>query len=181
MTKRRLRHVLEEAIDDLLNERDVLRAQVAQIDSQQLTLRNMLEALTAERDHLACDKGTAEHELRCARADIAAANADMVATRNRLAERDEALRIALEQAGQVSGLRAELAKADTKCRMLAAIAASSTDCAEEDAEVIAIMAAVGDRMAAKVDTQTAKEWEAAKEGRSLRGPDGRWLKAEATS
>lgn len=32
--------------------------------------------------------------------------------------------------------------------------------------------------AAKADTQTAKEWEAAKEGRSLRGPDGRWLKTD---
>lgn len=40
------------------------------------------------------------------------------------------------------------------------------------------MIRVGDRMAAKADTQTAKEWEAAKEGRSLRGPDGRWLKTD---
>ena len=35
-----------------------------------------------------------------------------------------------------------------------------------------------DRMAANANAQTRKEWEAAKEGRSLRGPDGRWLKAE---
>lgn len=33
--------------------------------------------------------------------------------------------------------------------------------------------------ASKVDAQTAKEWAAAKDGRALRGPDGRWLKADA--
>ena len=42
-----------------------------------------------------------------------------------------------------------------------------------------LVARVGDRMAAKVDAQTAKEWAAAKDGRALRGPDGRWLKADA--
>ncbi len=49
----------------------------------------------------------------------------------------------------------------------------------ELAETTDLMTAVGDRMAAKVDAQTAKEWAAAKDGRALRGPDGRWLKADA--
>lgn len=40
------------------------------------------------------------------------------------------------------------------------------------------MTRVGDRMAANANAQTRKEWEAAKEGRPLRGPDGRRLKAE---
>ena len=47
------------------------------------------------------------------------------------------------------------------------------------AEIADLMARVGDRMASKVDAQTAKEWAAAKDGRALRGPDGRWLKADA--
>ena len=44
---------------------------------------------------------------------------------------------------------------------------------------VTLMSVVGDRMASKVDAQTAKEWAAAKDGRALRGPDGRWLKADA--
>ena len=96
-----------------------------------------------------------------------------------LAERAEALRVALEWGAgrdddwhRISMLRSELT-AERECNTkLATLVLRHVERAE-------LVARVGDRMAAKVDAQTAKEWAAAKDGRALRGPDGRWLKADA--
>ena len=127
-----------------------------------------------------------EAEARDLQAQLFEAGAQLVAADQLVAERDailaeraEALRVALEWGAgrdedrhRLSMLRSELT-AERECNTkLATLVLRHVERAE-------LVARVGDRMAAKVDAQTAKEWAAAKDGRALRGPDGRWLKADA--
>ena len=127
-----------------------------------------------------------EAEARDLQAKLFEAGCQLVAAGQQIAERDailaeraEALRVALEWGAgrdedrhRLSMLRSELT-AERECNTkLATLVLRHVERAE-------LVARVGDRMAAKVDAQTAKEWAAAKDGRALRGPDGRWLKADA--
>ena len=141
---------------------------------------------TAVRVRLRDDIDLLEAEARDLQAKLFEAGAQLVAADQQIAERDallaeraEALRVALEwgagrdeDRAERDRLRTELTACGREFDSLLA-----THVAQRDRHAICVK--VGDRMAAKVDAQTAKEWAAAKDGRALRGPDGRWLKADA--
>ena len=141
---------------------------------------------TAVRVRLRDDIDLLEAEARDLQAKLFEAGAQLVAADQQIAERDallaeraEALRVALEWGAGRDEYRAKIEtltesvdNAITRSDYWRAIA-------RDHLYRIQLMSRVGDRMAAKVDAQTAKEWAAAKDGRALRGPDGRWLKADA--
>lgn len=148
---------------------------------------------TAVRVRLRDDIDLLEAEARDLQAKLFEAGAQLVAADQQIAERDallaeraEALRVALEWGAGRDDDRAKIAELEEDLTyaqrrgdgFLAELGAASYQYCEL-AETTDLMTAVGDRMAAKVDAQTAKEWAAAKDGRALRGPDGRWLKADA--
>jgi len=109
---------------------------------------------------------------------IADQDAKLTEATTQLAERGEALRIALEQAARVPALCVEVAGERERVALHEKRTAFWHGTAQHQKRRAEAMTRVGDRMAANANAQTRKEWEAAKEGRSLRGPDGRWLKAE---
>lgn len=145
---------------------------------------------TAVRVRLRDDIDLLEAEARDLQAKLFEAGAQLVAADQQIAERDallaeraEALRVALEWGAGRDDDRAKIAELEEDLtyaqRRGDGFRAELGAAYCELAETTDLMTAVGDRMAAKVDAQTAKEWAAAKDGRALRGPDGRWLKADA--
>ena len=145
---------------------------------------------TAVRVRLRDDIDLLQAEARDLQAKLFEAGAQLVAADQQIAERDailaeraEALRVALEWGAGRDDDRAKIAELEEDLtyaqRRGDGFRAELGAAYCELAETTDLMTAVGDRMAAKVDAQTAKEWAAAKDGRALRGPDGRWLKADA--
>ena len=134
-----------------------------------------------------------EAEARDLQAKLFEAGAQLVAAGQQIAERDailaeraEALRVALEwgagrdeDRAKIAELRSDLELSIARTEHWRAEARGISDAVGDILTTVTLMSVVGDRMAAKVDAQTAKEWAAAKDGRALRGPDGRWLKADA--
>ena len=134
-----------------------------------------------------------EAEARDLQAKLFEAGAQLVAAGQQIAERDailaeraEALRTALEwgagrddDRAKIAELRSDLELSIARTEHWRAEARGISDAVGDILTTVTLMSVVGDRMAAKVDAQTAKEWAAAKDGRALRGPDGRWLKADA--
>ena len=148
---------------------------------------------TAVRVRLRDDIDLLEAEARDLQAKLFEAGAQLVAADQQIAERDailaergEALRVALEWGAGRDEDRAKIAhltesvdNAVARTDYWRAETRALNAAFHDLAEIADLMARVGDRMASKVDAQTAKEWAAAKDGRALRGPDGRWLKADA--
>ena len=166
-SKRQLRSELADAQTTI----SALRATVAaanedrdRADDKAEHVKAKLGAMTRRAENLAAD-------LAAERRKFAATEAKLAEATTQLAERGQALRIALEQSAQVPVLRDGVASSTKRATFW-------RDTVQHQMRRAEAMTRVGDRMAAKADTQTAKEWAAAKEGRSLRGPDGRWLKAE---
>ena len=148
---------------------------------------------TAVRVRLRDDIDLLEAEARDLQAKLFEAGAQLVAADQQIAERDailaeraEALRTALEwgagrddDRAKIAELRSDLELSIARTEHWRAEARGISDAVGDILTTVTLMSVVGDRMAAKVDAQTAKEWAAAKDGRALRGPDGRWLKAES--
>ena len=148
---------------------------------------------TAVRVRLRDDIDLLEAEARDLQAKLFEAGAQLVAADQQIAERDallaeraEALRVALEwgsgrdeDRAEIAELRSDLELSIARTEHWRAEARGISDAVGDILTTVTLMSVVGDRMAAKVDAQTAKEWAAAKDGRALRGPDGRWLKAES--
>lgn len=141
---------------------------------------------TAVRVRLRDDIDLLEAEARDLQAKLFEAGAQLVAADQQIAERDallaeraEALRVALEWGAGRDDDRAKIAELSAKHAVQRRNLARRIEQANDYSVRFVTMSRVGDRMAAKVDAQTAKEWAAAKDGRALRGPDGRWLKADA--
>ncbi len=148
---------------------------------------------TAVRVRLRDDIDLLEAEARDLQAKLFEAGAQLVAADQQIAERDallaeraEALRTALEwgagrddDRAKIAELRSDLELSIARTEHWRAEARGISDAVGDILTTVTLMSVVGDRMAAKVDAQTAKEWAAAKDGRALRGPDGRWLKADA--
>lgn len=148
---------------------------------------------TAVRVRLRDDIDLLEAEARDLQAKLFEAGAQLVAADQQIAERDallaergEALRTALEwgagrddDRAEIAELRSDLELSIARTEHWRAEARGISDAVGDILTTVTLMSVVGDRMAAKVDAQTAKEWAAAKDGRALRGPDGRWLKADA--
>lgn len=148
---------------------------------------------TAVRVRLRDDIDLLEAEARDLQAKLFEAGCQLVAAGQQIAERDailaeraEALRTALEwgagrddDRAKIAELRSDLELSIARTEHWRAEARGISDAVGDILTTVTLMSVVGDRMAAKVDAQTAKEWAAAKDGRALRGPDGRWLKADA--
>lgn len=148
---------------------------------------------TAVRVRLRDDIDLLQAEARDLQAKLFEAGAQLVAADQQIAERDailaeraEALRTALEwgagrddDRAKIAELRSDLELSIARTEHWRAEARGISDAVGDILTTVTLMSVVGDRMAAKVDAQTAKEWAAAKDGRALRGPDGRWLKADA--
>jgi len=153
------------------------------------TLRRFEDVAGARLDIIrkACDeRDLIEAEARDLQAKLFEAGAQLVAADQQIAERDallaeraEALRTALEWGAGRDEDRAKIAELERLNANQRSNLQRRVDEAHAVRELIDLILKVGDRMAAKVDAQTAKEWAAAKDGRALRGPDGRWLKADA--
>ena len=149
---------------------------------------------TAVRVRLRDDIDLLEAEARDLQAKLFEAGAQLVAADQQIAERDailaeraEALRVALEwgagrddDRAKIAELRSDLELSIARTEHWRAEARGISDAVGDILTTVTLMSVVGDRMAAKVgDRMAAKEWAAAKDGRALRGPDGRWLKADA--
>lgn len=149
---------------------------------------------TAVRVRLRDDIDLLEAEARDLQAKLFEAGAQLVAADQQIAERDailaeraEALRVALEwgagrdeDRAEIAELRSDLELSIARTEHWRAEARGISDAVGDILTTVTLMSVVGDRMAAKVgDRMAAKEWAAAKDGRALRGPDGRWLKADA--
>lgn len=151
------------------------------------------QALTATVAVMRESHDLLEAEARDLQAKLFEAGAQLVAADQQIAERDallaeraEALRTALEwgagrdeDRAKIAELRSDLELSIARTEHWRAEARGISDAVGDILTTVTLMSVVGDRMAAKVDAQTAKEWAAAKDGRALRGPDGRWLKADA--
>ena len=162
-----------------------LRVELADAQTTISALRATVAAASEDRDRAVAEMADVSRKLteRSNRLDtfadaIADQDAKLTEATTQLAERGEALRIALEQAARVPALCVEVAGERERVALHEKRTAFWHGTAQHQMRRAEAMTRVGDRMAAKADTQTAKEWAAAKEGRSLRGPDGRWLKAE---
>lgn len=138
-----------------------------------------MAALVDERDLLEAEARDLQAKLFEAGAQLAAADQQIAERDALLAERAEALRVALEWGAGRDDDRAKIAELSAKHVVQRRNLARRIEQANDYHIRFVTMSRVGDRMAAKVDAQTAKEWAAAKDGRALRGPDGRWLKADA--
>ena len=148
---------------------------------------------TAVRVRLRDDIDLLEAEARDLQAKLFEAGAQLVAADQQIAERDallaeraEALRTALEwgagrddDRAKIAELRSDLELSIARTEHWRAEARGISDAVGDILTTVTLMSVVGDRMASKANAQTAKEWAAAKDGRALRGPDGRWLKADA--
>ena len=149
---------------------------------------------TAVRVRLRDDIDLLQAEARDLQAKLFEAGAQLVAADQQIAERDailaeraEALRTALEwgagrddDRAKIAELRSDLELSIARTEHWRAEARGISDAVGDILTTVTLMSVVGDRMAAKVgDRMAAKEWAAAKDGRALRGPDGRWLKADA--
>ncbi len=163
-----------------------LRADLAEA----LTTTQALAAEQVIRDNQAA---LLEAEARDLQAKLFEAGCQLVAAGQEIAERDallaergEALRTALEwgagrddDRAKIAELRSDLELSIARTEHWRAEARGISDAVGDILTTVTLMSVVGDRMASKVVAQTAKEWAAAKDGRALRGPDGRWLKADA--
>ena len=162
-----------------------LRVELADAQTTISALRATVAAASEDRDRAVAEMADVSRKLteRSNRLDtfvdaIADQDAKLTEATTQLAERGEALRIALEQAARVPALCVEVAGERERVALHEKRTAFWHGTAQHQKRRAEAMTRVGDRMAANANAQTRKEWAAAKEGRSLRGPDGRWLKAE---
>ena len=169
------------------------RAQLAAANADLAEALTKTQALTATVAVMREAHDLLEAEARDLQAKLFEAGAQLVAADQQIAERDallveraEALRVALEwgagrddDRAEIAELRSDLELSIARTEHWRAEARGISDAVGDILTTVTLMSVVGDRMAAKVDAQTAKEWAAAKDGRALRGPDGRWLKADA--
>ena len=163
-----------------------LRADLAEALTTTQALTATVAAVTAGRDLLEAEARDLQAKLFEAGCQLVAADQQIAERDALLAERGEALRTALEwgagrddDRAKIAELRSDLELSIARTEHWRAEARGISDAVGDILTTVTLMSVVGDRMAAKVDAQTAKEWAAAKDGRALRGPDGRWLKADA--
>lgn len=163
-----------------------LRADLAEALTTTQALTATVAAVTAGRDLLEAEARDLQAKLFEAGCQLVAAGQEIAERAALLAERGEALRTALEwgagrddDRAKIAELRSDLELSIARTEHWRAEARGISDAVGDILTTVTLMSVVGDRMAAKVDAQTAKEWAAAKDGRALRGPDGRWLKADA--
>lgn len=163
-----------------------LRADLAEALTTTQALTATVAAVTAGRDLLEAEARDLQAKLFEAGCQLVAAGQEIAERDALLAERGEALRTALEwgagrddDRAKIAELRSDLELSIARTEHWRAEARGISDAVGDILTTVTLMSVVGDRMAAKVDAQTAKEWAAAKGGRALRGPDGRWLKADA--
>lgn len=163
-----------------------LRADLAEALTTTQALTATVAAVTAGRDLLEAEARDLQAKLFEAGCQLVAAGQEIAERDALLAERGEALRTALEwgagrddDRAKIAELRSDLELSIARTEHWRAEARGISDAVGDILTTVTLMSVVGDRMAAKVDAQTAKEWAAAKDGRALRGPDGRWLKADA--
>jgi len=163
-----------------------LRADLAEALTTTQALTATVAAVTAGRDLLEAEARDLQAKLFEAGAQLVAADQQIAERDALLAERAEALRTALEwgagrddDRAEIAELRSDLELSIARTEHWRAEARGISDAVGDILTTVTLMSVVGDRMAPKVDAQTAKEWAAAKDGRALRGPDGRWLKADA--
>lgn len=163
-----------------------LRADLAEALTTTQALTATVAAVTAGRDLLEAEARDLQAKLFEAGCQLVAAGQEIAERDALLTERGEALRTALEwgagrddDRAKIAELRSDLELSIARTEHWRAEARGISDAVGDILTTVTLMSVVGDRMAAKVDAQTAKEWAAAKDGRALRGPDGRWLKADA--
>jgi hypothetical protein len=163
-----------------------LRADLAEALTTTQALTATVAAVTAGRDLLEAEARDLQAKLFEAGCQLVAAGQEIAERDALLAERGEALRTALEwgagrddDRAKIAELRSDLELSIARTEHWRAEARGISDAVGDILTTVTLMSVVGDRMASKVDAQTAKEWAAAKGGRALRGPDGRWLKADA--
>jgi|GEM_PF-3729362 hypothetical protein len=163
-----------------------LRADLAEALTTTQALTATVAAVTAGRDLLEAEARDLQAKLFEAGCQLVAAGQEIAERDALLAERGEALRTALEwgagrddDRAKIAELRSDLELSIARTEHWRAEARGISDAVGDILTTVTLMSVVGDRMASKVDAQTAKEWAAAKDGRALRGPDGRWLKADA--
>ena len=163
-----------------------LRADLAEALTTTQALTATVAAVTAGRDLLEAEARDLQAKLFEAGCQLVAADQQIAERDALLAERGEALRTALEwgagrddDRAKIAELRSDLELSIARTEHWRAEARGISDAVGDILTTVTLMSVVGDRMASKVDAQTAKEWAAAKDGRALRGPDGRWLKADA--
>lgn len=163
-----------------------LRADLAEALTTTQALTATVAAVTAGRDLLEAEARDLQAKLFEAGCQLVAAGQEIAERDALVAERGEALRTALEwgagrddDRAKIAELRSDLELSIARTEHWRAEARGISDAVGDILTTVTLMSVVGDRMAAKVDAQTAKEWAAAKDGRALRGPDGRWLKADA--
>lgn len=163
-----------------------LRADLAEALTTTQALTATVAAVTAGRDLLEAEARDLQAKLFEAGCQLVAAGQEIAERDALVAERGEALRTALEwgagrddDRAKIAELRSDLELSIARTEHWRAEARGISDAVGDILTTVTLMSVVGDRMASKVDAQTAKEWAAAKDGRALRGPDGRWLKADA--
>ena len=163
-----------------------LRADLAEALTTTQALTATVATVTAGRDLLEAEARDLQAKLFEAGCQLVAAGQEIAERDALLAERGEALRTALEwgagrddDRAKIAELRSDLELSIARTEHWRAEARGISDAVGDILTTVTLMSVVGDRMASKVDAQTAKEWAAAKDGRALRGPDGRWLKADA--
>ncbi len=163
-----------------------LRADLAEALTTTQALTATVAAVTAGRDLLEAEARDLQAKLFEAGCQLVAAGQEIAERDALLAERGEALRTALEwgagrddDRAKIAELRSDLELSIARTEHWRAEARGISDAVGDILTTVTLMSVVGDRMASKVHAQTAKEWAAAKDGRALRGPDGRWLKADA--
>lgn len=163
-----------------------LRADLAEALTTTQALTATVAAVTAGRDLLEAEARDLQAKLFEAGCQLVAAGQEIAERDALLAERGEALRTALEwgagrddDRAKIAELRSDLELSIARTEHWRAEARGISDAVGDILTTVTLMSVVGDRMASKVAAQTAKEWAAAKDGRALRGPDGRWLKADA--
>lgn len=156
-----------------------LRADLAEALTKTQALTATVAVMREAHDLLEAEARDLQAKLFEAGAQLVAADQQIAERDALLAERAEALRTALEWGAGRDEDRAKIAELERLNANQRSNLQRRVDEAHAVRELIDLILKVGDRMAAKVDAQTAKEWAAAKGGRALRGPDGRWLKADA--
>ena len=163
-----------------------LRADLAEALTKTQALTATVAVMREAHDLLEAEARDLQAKLFEAGAQLVAADQQIAERDAILAERAEALRVALEwgagrddDRAEIAELRSDLELSIARTEHWRAEARGISDAVGDILTTVTLMSVVGDRMAAKVDAQTAKEWAAAKDGRALRGPDGRWLKADA--
>ena len=170
-----------------------LRADLAEALTKTQALTATVAVMREAHDLLEAEARDLQAKLFEAGAQLVAADQQIAERDAILAERAEALRVALEwgagrddDRAKIAELRSDLELSIARTEHWRAEARGISDAVGDILTTVTLilttvtlMSVVGDRMAAKVDAQTAKEWAAAKDGRALRGPDGRWLKADA--